>query len=39
MGPVMRFVFGSEHAATAVARQLIASNSAGRVRATVAAGR
>ena len=23
MGPVMRFVFGSEHAATTVARQLI----------------
>jgi lysine/ornithine N-monooxygenase len=39
MGPVMRFVFGSEHAATTVARQLIAGNSTGRARATVAAGR
>jgi hypothetical protein len=39
MGPVMRFVFGSEHAATTVARQLIASNSTGRARATVVAGR
>jgi lysine/ornithine N-monooxygenase len=39
MGPVMRFVFGSEHAATTVARQLIASNSTGRIRATVVAGR
>jgi thioredoxin reductase len=39
MGPVMRFVFGSEHAATTVGRRLIASSSAGRSRATVAAGR
>ena len=39
MGPVMRFVFGSEHAATTVARQLIASSSSGRPRAAVAAGR
>ncbi len=39
MGPVMRFVFGSEHAATTVARQLIAGSSASRSRAAVAAGR
>ncbi len=38
MGPVMRFVFGSEHAATTVARPLIAGSSA-RSRATVGAGR
>jgi FAD-dependent urate hydroxylase len=38
MGPVMRFVFGSEHAATTVARQLIGS-AVGRSRAAVAAGR
>jgi len=38
MGPVMRFVFGSEHAATTVARQLIGS-SAARSRPVVAAGR
>jgi FAD-dependent urate hydroxylase len=39
MGPVMRFVFGSEHAATTVASQLIGSSSSGRPRAAVAAGR
>ena len=39
MGPVMRFVFGSEHAATTVARQLISASAAGRSRAAVAAGR
>jgi len=38
MGPVMRFVFGSEHAATTVARQLI-GGAAGRSRTAVAAGR
>jgi FAD-dependent urate hydroxylase len=37
-GPVMRFVFGSHHAATVVARQL-AGTSGGRSRAAVAAGR
>jgi FAD-dependent urate hydroxylase len=39
MGPVMRFVFGSEHAATTVARQLIGSSTGSRSRAAVAAGR
>ncbi len=39
MGPVMRFVFGSEHAASTVARQLIGGSSAGRSRTAVAAGR
>ena len=40
MGPVMRFVFGSEHAATTVARQLAGAAAAGRrSRAAVAAGR
>jgi FAD-dependent urate hydroxylase len=39
MGPVMRFVFGSEHAATTVARQLIAGSTVSRSRAAVAAGR
>ena len=39
MGPVMRFVFGSEHAATTVARPLIGASAAGRSRAAVAAGR
>jgi FAD-dependent urate hydroxylase len=39
MGPVMRFVFGSEHAATTVARQLIGGRAVGRTRATVSAGR
>jgi FAD-dependent urate hydroxylase len=39
MGPVMRFVFGSEHAATTVARQLIGGRSVARTRAAVAAGR
>jgi hypothetical protein len=39
MGPVMRFVFGSEHAATTVARPLIGGSAAGRSRAAVAAGR
>jgi FAD-dependent urate hydroxylase len=39
MGPVMRFVFGSEHAATSVARQLINGNAVSRSRAAVAAGR
>jgi hypothetical protein len=39
MGPVMRFVFGSEHAATTVARQLIGSRAPGRSRTAVAAGR
>jgi thioredoxin reductase len=39
MGPVMRFVFGSEHAATTVARPLIAGSSASRSRTAVAAGR
>ncbi len=38
MGPVMRFVYGSEHAATTVARQLTGS-AAGRARTAVAAGR
>ena len=38
MGPVMRFVFGSEHAATTVARELIGSAGA-RSRPVVAAGR
>jgi FAD-dependent urate hydroxylase len=37
MGPVMRFVFGSEHAATTVARQLIGS-AVTRSRTAVAAG-
>jgi len=39
MGPVMRFVFGSEHAATTVARQLIGGSTRGRSRTAVAAGR
>jgi len=39
MGPVMRFVFGSEHAATTVARQLVGASTAGRSRTAVAAGR
>jgi FAD-dependent urate hydroxylase len=39
MGPVMRFVFGSEHAATTVARQLISASAGSRSRAAVAAGR
>ena len=39
MGPVMRFVFGSEHAATTVVRPLIGGSAAGRSRAAVAAGR
>jgi FAD-dependent urate hydroxylase len=39
MGPVMRFVFGSEHAANTVARQLVGSSSSRRPRAAVAAGR
>jgi FAD-dependent urate hydroxylase len=39
MGPVMRFVFGSEHAATTVARQLIGSSATSRSRTAVAAGR
>ena len=38
MGPVMRFVFGSEHAATTVAREVIGS-AATRSRPVVAAGR
>ncbi len=38
MGPVMRFVFGSEHAATTVARQL-AGSAVSRSRPAVAAGR
>jgi NADPH-dependent 2,4-dienoyl-CoA reductase/sulfur reductase-like enzyme len=38
MGPVMRFVFGSEHAATTVARQLTGS-AVSRSRTAVAAGR
>jgi FAD-dependent urate hydroxylase len=38
MGPVMRFVFGSEHAATTVGRQLI-SGAVSRSRTAVAAGR
>jgi FAD-dependent urate hydroxylase len=38
MGPVMRFVFGSEHAATTVARELIGT-AVGRSRPVVAAGR
>ena len=38
MGPVMRFVYGSEHAATTVARQL-AGSAVSRSRAAVAAGR
>jgi thioredoxin reductase len=38
MGPVMRFVFGSEHAATTVARQLT-GGAVSRSRPTVAAGR
>ena len=37
MGPVMRFVFGSEHAATTVGRS--GRRRRGRVRAAVAAGR
>jgi hypothetical protein len=39
MGPVMRFVFGSEHAASTVARQLIAGSTGSRSRSAVAAGR
>ncbi len=39
MGPVMRFVFGSEHAATTVARQLAGSAAVARSRTAVAAGR
>ena len=39
MGPVMRFVFGSEHAATTVSRQLAGASAAGRSRAAVTAGR
>ena len=39
MGPVMRFVFGSEHAATTVARQLIGATAVSRSRASVAAAR
>jgi thioredoxin reductase len=39
MGPVMRFVFGSEHAATTVARQLISGSAGSRSRPAVAAGR
>jgi FAD-dependent urate hydroxylase len=39
MGPVMRFVFGSEHAATTVARQLTGGRAVGRSRAAVAAAR
>jgi len=39
MGPVMRFVFGSEHAATTVARQLAGASAAGRSRTAVAAAR
>jgi FAD-dependent urate hydroxylase len=39
MGPVMRFVFGSEHAATTVARQLIGGRAVGRSRTAVAAAR
>ena len=39
MGPVMRFVFGSEHAANTVARQLIAGSTGSRSRPAVAAGR
>ncbi len=39
MGPVMRFVFGSEHAATTVARQLTGGRTVGRPRTAVAAGR
>jgi FAD-dependent urate hydroxylase len=39
MGPVMRFVFGSEHAATTVARQLAGSGAVARSRTAVAAGR
>jgi len=39
MGPVMRFVFGSEHAATTVARQLAGASAVGRSRTAVAAGR
>jgi hypothetical protein len=35
----MRFVFGSEHAATTVARQLIGASAGSRSRAAVAAGR
>jgi len=38
MGPVMRFVFGSEHAATTVGRQLI-GGAVSRSRTAVAAGR
>jgi FAD-dependent urate hydroxylase len=38
MGPVMRFVYGCEHAATTVARRL-AGTAAGRSRPAVAAGR
>jgi FAD-dependent urate hydroxylase len=39
MGPVMRFVFGSEHAATTVARQLIGARAGSRARPAVAVGR
>jgi hypothetical protein len=39
MGPVMRFVFGSEHAATTVARQLTSMAVGRRSPAAVAAGR
>jgi FAD-dependent urate hydroxylase len=39
MGPVMRFVFGSEHAASTVARQLIGGSTGSRTRPAVAAGR
>ncbi len=39
MGPVMRFVFGSEHAASTVARQLIDASTGSRARPAVAAGR
>jgi FAD-dependent urate hydroxylase len=39
MGPVMRFVFGSEHATTTVARQLTGGRAVARSRAAVAAGR
>jgi FAD-dependent urate hydroxylase len=39
MGPVMRFVFGSEHAATTVARQLIGGRAVARSRTAVAAAR
>jgi FAD-dependent urate hydroxylase len=39
MGPVMRFVFGSEHAATTVGRQLVGASTGSRARPVVAAGR